>query len=318
MSPEPFEPQGLEEKFCGALLGLALGDALGEVAFSARSRRRLAETLQSLELLRFTDDTAMALALAQNLLQEKDLHPQSLGKCFHETYLQEPWRGYGPGPRRIFSLVEKTGLPYVEAARKLYRGEGSYGNGGAMRVAPVGLFFLDHHQLETKARLSAAVTHAHPIGQDGAAVLARAVAEVTKLRPQQILDKFRLLETLLTTARTKEIREKLQQLYSLLEMKAGVKEAAALLGTSVIVQESMPYALYAFLYNPTNFREALLAAILQGGDRDTIGAMTGALAGAYLGIRALPEEWLVKLESRGEIEALARELSHQRYISCPK
>jgi len=312
MKVEPLDFRELEEKFCGSLLGLALGDTLGELAFTARSRRRLEESLKSLDHLSYTDDTAMAIALAQSLLQEKDLHPQSLGKCFHEAYLQEPWRGYGPGPRRIFSLVTKTGLSYLEAAQKLYRGQGSLGNGAAMRIAPVSLFFLEHPELEAKARLSAAVTHAHPVGQDGAVVLARAVAEVIKLRPPTGLNKVGLITLLLTIAQTEEIREKLHQIIKLLEKEAGLKEAASLLGTSVIVQESMPYALYAFLSHPTNFKEALLAAILQGGDRDTIGAMTGALAGAYLGIKALPKEWLDKLENRDKIETLARKLGHQR------
>lgn len=305
----------LLDKFKGSLLGTALGDAVGELAFVCRSKKRLLEVLGQVELLRYTDDTAMALALTESLIENRGLEREALGKRFHQAYLEEPWRGYGPGPPRIFALVEKTGQGYCEAAQKLYRGEGSFGNGAAMRIAPIGLLYHDDEALYEKAALSASVTHAHPVGQDGAAILAEAIAWMIRQKADEKLKIHRLLEHLILSARTAEIREKMNLLRSLLEEEADEEAAARLLGKSVAVQESMPFALYAFLRHPDSFKDCLFTAVLHGGDRDTLGAMAGAAAGAYLGARALPTDWLSCLEDRHKIEEKSRKLFQIKHSS---
>jgi len=97
-----------------------------------------------------------------------------LGDTFRYNYQKEPWRGYASGPPTIFSMVERSGITYAEASSTLFGGSGSFGNGAAMRIAPVGLFFHNSLDLYGKACISASVTHAHPVGMDGAAVQARA------------------------------------------------------------------------------------------------------------------------------------------------
>jgi poly(ADP-ribose) glycohydrolase ARH3 len=71
------------------------------------------------------------------------------------------------------------------------------------------------------------------------------------------------------------------------------------------MHESLPFALYAFLHHPRSYEECLLCAILNGGDRDTLGAMACAVSGAYLGVEAIPQAWREKLEKREYIENLA-------------
>jgi poly(ADP-ribose) glycohydrolase ARH3 len=204
--------------------------------------------------------------------------------------------------------VEHTGISYPEAAGRLFGGEGSYGNGAAMRVAPVGLFFRDSPDLYDLAAASAAVTHAHPLAQDGAAVQAFAVAQAVSTDPREPFSPQAFLEAIFTVARTREFQEKLCLVRSLLSRRAPGREAARALGQSVRIHESLPFALYAFLAQPQSFEDCICGAVLSGGDRDTLGAMAGALSGAYLGIGALPPPWLRKLEHRDLIERLAGSL----------
>jgi poly(ADP-ribose) glycohydrolase ARH3 len=89
-------------------------------------------------------------------------------------------------------------------------------------------------------------------------------------------------------------------------------DAARRLGRSVAVQESMPFAVYAFLRHPQSFEACLFCAILNGGDRDTLGAMACAVSGAYLGIEAIPKVWREKTQNRQYIEDLAIQLAEIR------
>ncbi len=301
----------LHAKFQGALIGGALGDAIGELAFSAQERDPLLARIEDAELLRYTDDTVMSLALAELLVQTGDVDAQLLGSALHEHYREEPWRGYGPGPREIFATVEREGIGYKDAAQRLHGGQGSFGNGAAMRVAPVGLYFhaLPPEALCAKARESAAVTHAHPVGMDGAALQALAVATTVVINVQRPFSPQAFLERLIEQATTTAMRERLETLAGLLETHAPPEEAARQLGLGIAVQESLPFALYSFLTHPHTFMECLLCAVIHGGDRDTMGAMAGALSGAYLGIEAIPADWRRHLENNQHLETVARELA---------
>lgn len=302
---------GLGTKFAGALIGSAIGDAVGELAFSHQEQDLLLNKISGLPELTYTDDTAMAIGLAESLIIKGGVDRQHLGKTFHQNFLREPWRGYAPGPPAIFSMVDKTGVIYWQAARTLFGGEGSLGNGAAMRIAPVGLFYHRADDLYEKACASAEVTHAHPVGMDGAAVQAFAVAQAVKLDPAGVFPRDAYVKALVDFARTPEIKEKMKRVKALLDRDAAPDEAADRLGRSVAVQKSMPFAVFSFLRHAESFEEALFCAIFHGGDRDTLGAMTGAISGAYLGESAIPSSWKERLENRSRIEALARELARR-------
>jgi len=294
----------------GALLGCALGDAIGELAFGHPTKDDLRAAVAAQSRLVYTDDTAMTIALAESLIARRGLDPDDLGRRFATQFAREPWRGYGPGPPRIFALVERTGMSYPEAARQLYGGEGSFGNGAAMRIAPIGVAYRDGDELREAACRSAEVTHAHPIGQDGAAVQALAVGIATAHALEgRSLDPARTAERLVEAARTPEIRQKMQAVARLLAEGAPAARVADAVGRSIAVQESMPFAVYAFLQAPEDFEACLDCAILNGGDRDTLGAMAGAIAGAYLGMDALPPGWRAAVENGEELTRLARTLA---------
>jgi poly(ADP-ribose) glycohydrolase ARH3 len=298
----------LKAKYMGALVGSALGDAIGELAFHHPSLDELLFTLESLQTLQYTDDTAMAIGLANSLLKRKQLDQEHLGETFRLNFQREPWRGYAAGPPTIFSIVASSGKSYVEAARSLFGGSGSLGNGAAMRIAPLGLFFHQSENLYEQAVASAEVTHAHPVGKDGAAVQAYAVAQMVKNDPATVFPQEEFIEGLIDFANTLEIREKMILLKTLLCEDIAPGDAAEQLGRSVAVQESMPFAIYSFLRHRDSFEDCLFCAIMNGGDRDTLGAMACAISGAYLGIDAVPNTWCERLEHIEIIVKIASEL----------
>lgn len=289
-------------------MGCGLGDAIGEMAFQSPRENLLDERLQHATVYRYTDDTAMAIGMAEALVETGDIVSANLGDRFRINFEREPWRGYAPGPPAIFSLVSRKGIDYPQAAQSLFNGEGSFGNGAAMRIAPLGLYYYDDTALYEKAVRSAVITHTHGLGTDGAAVQARAVAEAVKLDPAREFSAERFIHNLIGFSKTETIRSKMELVRDLMQADTSPAEAAAAVGRSVAVHESMPFAVFSFLRHPGRFKEAVYCSILNGGDRDTLGAMTGSISGAFLGLEAIPGEWRVKLENRDYIESLAARL----------
>jgi poly(ADP-ribose) glycohydrolase ARH3 len=300
----------LKSKVQGGILGSAIGDAIGETAFLYPEKDGLLAAVNRASELCYTDDTAMAIGLAESIVKEEGIDQNRLGETFRDNFLREPWRGYASGPPTIFSQVQKLGITYREAARNLFGGQGSFGNGAAMRVAPVGVLYHKAPDLYAKAALSAEVTHAHPVGVDGAAVQARAVALSIKLDPREAFPTAAFIQDLAYFSRTQEIKTKMRLVKDLISNNTLPGMAVEKIGRSVAVHESMPFAIYAFLRYPTSFESCLLCAILNGGDRDTLGAMAGAVSGAYLGVQSIPVSWMGKLENRDYIENLALQLTN--------
>ncbi|GAF67560.1 unnamed protein product [marine sediment metagenome] len=299
----------IKTKYLGGMIGSALGDAIGELAFLYRKKEDLCAQLDRLKGFRYTDDSAMAIGLAESITKKGCLDQQDLGETFKNNFHKEPWRGYASGPPTIFSMVEQLGITYAEAAGTLFGGTGSLGNGAAMRVVPVGLFFHNSSDLYEMARMSAAVTHAHPVGIDGAAVQAKAIALAVKLDQREAFPSETFTNTLRDFAGTPEMKEKMVLVQESINANTTPPFAAEQLGRSVAVHESLPFALFSFLRHPKSFEDCLFCAILHGGDRDTLGAMACAISGAYVGIKAIPESWREKLENRSYIEDLAVRLS---------
>jgi poly(ADP-ribose) glycohydrolase ARH3 len=305
----------IKEKYLGGMVGSALGDAIGELAFLHCKKQDLCTQLDRSKQLRYTDDTAMSIGLAESILKTGCLDEQDLGETFRNNFGKEPWRGYASGPPALFSMVERLRIRYAEAAQRLFGGSGSLGNGAAMRVVPVGLFFHNSPDLYEMARRSAIVTHAHPLGVDGAAVQAKAVALAMKLDPMEAFPREVFIDTLIDFAGTPEMKEKMLLVQELVNANTTPSFAAEQLGRSVAVHESMPFALFSFLCHPKSFEDCLFCAILHGGDRDTLGAMACAISGAYVGVESIPESWKAKLENRRYLEELASRLSELKLPS---
>src|SRR4051794_14295405 len=132
----------LRDRFRGCLLGLAVGDALGALfegkhaSYVRQSCPDLARLLSyPREDIWYTDDTQMMIGVAETLVAQGEIAGAALGRAFAGNYV--PARGYGFGARRVLEAMEE-GRDHRAVAAGTFRG-GSFGNGGAMRVAPVGL-----------------------------------------------------------------------------------------------------------------------------------------------------------------------------------
>ncbi|MFP4170953.1 MAG: ADP-ribosylglycohydrolase family protein [Methanomassiliicoccales archaeon] len=269
-------------RFSGCMLGCAVGDSLG-ASFEGTLDPRVEEMPFG---GRWTDDTHMMLGIAESLVERGGMDEEHMMRRFMENYREEPWRGYGPGPPTIFRMV-REGVPWGQAAGRLFHGEGSFGNGSAMRVAPIGLLYHRYpERLREMAHRSSALTHTHPLGKEGAALQAYAVS--LALRADEV-DPKEFLEEVERFARADVYREKMRTARDLLE--APRREVIRSLGHSVEAFRSVPTAIYSFARNPSDFSQAVTYAISLGGDTDTIGAMCGSIAGAHHGEEGIPERW---------------------------
>jgi poly(ADP-ribose) glycohydrolase ARH3 len=249
----------------------------------------------------YTDDTEMMIALAESLIDRGRIDEQSLAAAFLDRF--DPTRGYGRGTRQVLDLWRR-GEPVETAAAQIFGGEGSRGNGAAMRVAPVAVRFAgDPARLEAEVELSARVTHCHPIGIDSAQVQAAAIAAAARGDD--------VLVAAGRVARTHELKSALRRVDALRGPKPDPRAAAAELGNESAGDRSVPTAVLAAISQGT-FEEAVTFAVHCAGDADTIAAMTGAIAGARDGIAAIPHKWLAALENgergRAYVESLAERL----------
>ena len=299
----------LKLKFMGCLVGTAIGDALGarrEGRGMSRSKD-IAFLAEELEQLSYTDDTHMTIGVAESLVENKGFDGEHMAQTFIKNYEAEPWRGYGPGPPIIFGMI-KSGEAWDSAASRLYRG-GSFGNGSAMRVAPIGLLYSRNPQkLREIAYQSSSITHSHELGKEGAALQACAVALALNTPSDEDIDKETFLAGLQNFIQNQLYKEKVARIRDLLDEQDKAK-VVAMLGNGIEAPRSVPTAIYCFLRQPQSYKDTVIYAISLGGDTDTIAAMAGAICGAYLGIEAIPPEWRAKLENREYIESLAENLA---------
>lgn len=296
-----------EDKGAGALVGTFVGDALGmpvEGWSASRIEERHGEVDEMLDARMgrgtYTDDTQMMIATAKSLLAEGGVTPQHLAESYLDHY--DSRRGYGRGTVTVFEKWRK-GASVTTAAKEVYDG-GSFGNGGSMRIAPVGVAYADDvDRLEEAVRTVCGLTHAHPLGIGSSFLQALSVAKA--YRGQDEVDPrvwVRDLKGKLPSDLDEDgvLTSKLETLESHLERTSQPLvpgEVAREPGCSSRAYESVPGAIYAFLANVDSFRDALVYAVGIGGDTDTIGAMTGAIAGAYHGVSAVPDPWWEALEN---------------------
>lgn len=294
-----------EDQYRGALLGLALGDALGAPYEGGLLERTLWRFMGKTRdgLCRFTDDTQMSIDLATSLLCCGDVDQADLAGRFSSSHRWD--RGYGPGAARVLRRIS-NGMPWRDAARSVYP-SGSFGNGGAMRAPVIGLFHCGTpDRVAPAARLAAEVTHAHPLGIEGAVLIAEATCAALER-----VDGRLLLSKAFTTAGSVDYTSRLGVALGWFdaEARATAQEVRRNLGMGITAPESCVTALYlAARFFDSPF-EALLAFTIQaGGDVDTVAAMAGALWGARNGYSRLPQDRIATLEDAGPLRDLADRL----------
>jgi poly(ADP-ribose) glycohydrolase ARH3 len=296
---------GLKAKFRGALLGSAVGDALGAPVEGYPMEKVLSVYAGGCKMIhgRYTDDTEMMIGVAESLIENKGFNGSDMALKFISNYNVD--RGYGSGSKEVLRRI-RGGESWAEASGKLFSGKGSYGNGAAMRIAPVGLFYFDTTDMLWEiAYKSSNITHSHELGKAGAALQALAVALAVRGEKEDMLLKLE------EVVKTDMYKGKVGTIKALLDEEATEKRVVSELGNGIEAFESVPTAIYSFLRSG-NFKDSVVYAVSLGGDTDTIGAMTGAISGAYYGEAAIPKSWLERLEDgkRGKryIKKLAEDL----------
>ena len=297
------------ERFQGCLLGLALGDALGAPYEGGPLERfvwRLIGKTRERKM-RWTDDTQMSLDVAESLIAKGGVDPDDLAIRFATSYRWS--RGYGPGAAKLLKRIAR-GADWRQANRSIYR-EGSFGNGGAMRAPIIGLFFSRAPaEIAEAARLSALVTHAHPLGLEGAVLLA-----ITTALALESSDPLELFQAAAKTCTLEPFSSRLQIAKNWLQSgnEPTPAEISWRLGNGIAASESCVTAIYiAVRFLTRSFTEMQEFVIRVGGDVDTIGAMAGAVWGAANGVSKLPLDGLAKLEQRDGLERIAADLYDRR------
>jgi ADP-ribosylglycohydrolase len=275
-----------------SLEGLSVGDAFGEL-----------HGYRHIPLIKgrwyFTDDTNMALSIYEILRQYSEINQDALAVSFGAQY--DPQRGYGPAMHMLLRQY-RAGYRWFDIAKQVFNGAGSFGNGSAMRVAPVGAYFAeDLEQAAKQARLSAEVTHAHSEGAAGAIAVAVAAAVASNLRRQEPPSRPAFIDAVMPYVADSEVKDGLQRAR---DLAAGttMRDAVSALGngSNVTCQDTVPFVLWCAGEALYDYEEALWLTASAGGDRDTTCAMVGGIVACYTGIDNIPQVWRERREALPE------------------
>ncbi|MBF0550688.1 MAG: ADP-ribosylglycohydrolase family protein [Deltaproteobacteria bacterium] len=290
----------LQARFVGAALGTFVGDTLG-MPVEGWSRKRIKERFGWLTDLQpgrlpaghYTDDTEMMIGLWETLVSCGNLDPAVAAANFLRNY--HPERGYGGRIQGVMTRLAQ-GADWQDV------GTDSFGNGSAMRVAPVGCFFSRNLDLvKHKALISCEITHKHPQARAGAVAAAVATAMALEAGMSgRTKNPETFLPVIIELIRGLD-EPSAQKMAALSDIQGGdpaslAEQITRMYRCNVMSMEAVPPALASFWYTDS-FSDAVLLAVNLGGDTDTIGAMAGAVAGAYYGVSSIPEEWLAGLEN---------------------
>lgn len=279
-----------------AMEGLSLGDSFGEQFIH---RQSWATALQARQLppapWKYTDDTEMALAIAEVLHEFGTVDQDHLAGTFARRHAVNPYRGYGSGAHEILSAIAR-GSTWREASREAFGGQGSLGNGGAMRAAPVGAYFADdsYEIVAEQARLSAEVTHSHPEGIAGAIAVAVAAAWAARLSAsERKASTAELFSTVLEYTPRGDTQIGIQRAAHV-SLNAWQHSAAEQLGNGgrITSADTVPFCLWVVARHVDDFTEALWTTVHVGGDIDTNCAIVGGIVALAVGNDGLPSGWL--------------------------
>jgi ADP-ribosyl-[dinitrogen reductase] hydrolase len=301
----PYDP--LTDSWLGALLGLATGDALGTTAeFQRQGQFPTITTITGggpfgLAAGQWTDDTSMALCLADSLLETETFDPDDQIK----RYLRWYQTGYNSPTGRCFDIGTTVlrALNHYEVTRNPYSGEThdhASGNGSIMRLAPVVIAYRRTPDAAIHlAGQSSLTTHGSEMAVDSCRLLAALLLECAAA-PRDA-PKADLIAAAL--ARLDSVHPRVA---ALAQGSWRGKSAPDLNPTGFAIN-TLEAALWAF-EGAEDFSSGALAAVNLGGDADTVGAVYGQIAGAYFGLSGIPREWLDILWERERLLETAEAL----------
>ena len=288
------------DRALGSLVGLAVGDAVGTtVEFLPRgSFPRLTDMIGAgpfrLQAGQWTDDTSMALCLAESLISDRNLNEHDLMSRF-DRWVAEGYNSstgscfdIGQTTLRAIAQFKRTGEPICGS-----RMARDSGNGSVMRLAPVAIsWWRNPYEAEQVARRQSATTHGSPECLDGSALLARALCR--GIRGDGVVS---------------ILNDDEQWLPSIRDIGTGTwrgRPEPEISSTGYVVH-TLEAAFWAFEQS-TNFEDAIITAVNLGHDSDTIGAVVGQIAGSIWGLSSIPKKWVERLYDSGRIQQLAETL----------
>jgi len=310
------------DRYMGALLGAAVGDALGAVTqgLTPRDIQELYGEVDSLPEMPSARGGAVAgppplpLAVAWTLLPDGILDPARTAEALARAVRRED----APGMTGFARNLLERGLPWHEA------GESHPESAPAVHVLPIALLRAgSFRRLKLEAGIVAAITHPHPAAIAATIAQACAVAKILHAAPEalDVLSFPRAVSPVVAGMEPERggkpraarpaatVGRRLgAELPALLLRRAPVSEMQEALGNGPAAHEGVPFALGCFLRSPGDFAEAVLPAVNHGGDARAVAAMVGALCGAYVGASGIPGRFLGRLARRRELEEAAEGL----------
>ena len=294
------------DKAAGALLGLAVGDALGAPVegvgpddLGGKHTEMTGGGVYGVREGQGTAGTAMTLTLAGSLIEQGGFDADRVLGAYVSWYHSDP-PGMSDHMRQVLATIDSGADAYRATSSVHFEGVATSGNGAVGRTTPIGIAFAGREDALRDATLAdAALTHFDPLAGKVALLHNQVLSWVLTAGPQLVFDQLKNPEWL--DDRIEDV---------VIPATAGVMGYAVALSREEpgSALASLAIALAAF-FNADDFEKGLVWAVNLGGDTDTNGAVTGALLGARLGAAAIPERWLSVLERREEIESTGRQLA---------
>ena len=296
------------------MLGLSIGDALGApVEFTKKDSFKKIEHYRrggkfNVEIGEYTDDTSMALCLAQSLIDkngtnQKDQLSKYL-KWFQDGYMSANGRSIGCGKAILRALYRYMSKDCSECGNsRLTKGAG---NGSLMRIAPVALFYAHDVKLAMKmAKKSSLTTHGLAICSDACMYLTGLIIGAIEGKSKDELLSFEYGEKVFEYIKNYTFHEEVVELTQGYYKDKSRHDIEA----RGYVIKTLESSLWAF-YNTSTFDEGLILVVNLGDDADTVGAVYGQLAGAYYGADSIATAYKEGLMRRELIEELALKLGN--------
>ncbi|MBI5635973.1 ADP-ribosylglycohydrolase family protein [Candidatus Micrarchaeota archaeon] len=307
----------LIERKKGALVGAAIGDALGmptefisQSEHIARFNGRIEEFARApkghpcrhLTPGQWTDDTQQMIALGKSLAEKKsvfDIEDFSRKLVEWGESQKNPKHNRWPGGTSLSSVERlKAGIKPSQSGSTTTDSCGS-----VMRVAPIGLAYSDPHKARKAGVESSIPTHNSDVCKSSAGAVAEIVSRLVHLKQAPL----KAVKEAQRNALNTQVKDMLKHSYE--SRSLSPREALAKLGAGSSALETMGFAVYAFLHSPKDFKNVVVtAANAVPGDTDSVAAVAGALAGAHNGYKKIPKNYLRELEKRREIESLAQRI----------
>ncbi|MEU0166024.1 ADP-ribosylglycohydrolase family protein [Streptomyces iakyrus] len=280
------------DRALACLRGLSVGDALGSQYFVPVNYPLLKRREVPSGPWQWTDDTEMAGSVVAVLAAHHRIDQDALARSFAEHHDFD--RGYGPAVNRLLRLVREGG-DWRELAAALFKGQGSWGNGAAMRIAPLGAWYADDPEQAThQAEISAYTTHQHREGVVGAMAVAAAAAFAAA--PDEPPSAEALLDGVIGLVPKSAVGAGLRRARDMLDYDDPGTVAAVLgCGRRTTAHDTVPFALWSAARSLGDYEQAFWTTAQVGGDVDTTCAIVGGVIAAGKA-GTPPVEWVDRTE----------------------